>query len=463
MHIERHVVILDGSRPHDADDLALVLRQLVDEYTERGAEVTVYALRDAKIGHCVGCFGCWVRTPGECVINDEGREIARAIAQSDTTVLFSPVLFGGYSVELKKMVDRFLPLILPFFGTYRGEFHHAPRYDRYPRLVGVGVRRSSDSAESDGIFRVLIGRNALNFHAPSYAATVVSDSDTPRELSRRFRSLITTEDEWPLDEALAALPVSATPSRATTQPARTQRALLLLGSPKFTSPSTSGALGGYLMERLGEHGWETETLKLSARESRQGGWPALISAVERADMVVLAFPLYIDTLPVLVTAALEALATHRRALGSRTRHVRLAVISNNGFPEAQHNLPAVATCRRFAEESGIVWAGALAMGAGEAISGGRPLYAPNPTGLPTDHVARALQLAAEELAAGRPVSDEARATISQVPIPGAPAAAWYGVFGQTAEQHWKQTASGNGLSAERILGRPYQVLEASCA
>lgn len=35
-----------------------------------------------KITPCVGCFGCWVKTPGRCVIRDDAVTVYPLIAQS---------------------------------------------------------------------------------------------------------------------------------------------------------------------------------------------------------------------------------------------------------------------------------------------------------------------------------------------------------------------------------------------
>jgi multimeric flavodoxin WrbA len=56
--------------------------------------------------YCVGCFNCWFVTPGECVFNDYGRELAKRICQSDLLIIFSPVTFGSYSSYAKKIIDR---------------------------------------------------------------------------------------------------------------------------------------------------------------------------------------------------------------------------------------------------------------------------------------------------------------------------------------------------------------------
>jgi len=48
-----------------------------------------------QIAACVGCFGCWVKTPGNCVIDDYGRETTRKAIQSDLMVGLIPVTFGA--------------------------------------------------------------------------------------------------------------------------------------------------------------------------------------------------------------------------------------------------------------------------------------------------------------------------------------------------------------------------------
>lgn len=450
---EQKVVILDGSRAGD-EVAATALRTLTDLYEARGTDVQVFSLQGLKLGHCIGCFGCWLKTPGVCVHDDAGREIASAMMGSDTTVLLGRVEFGGYSPELKRMVDRFLPLILPYFGVYHGETHHMPRYSRYPRIVAAGLQRERNAEEAD-LFKVLVGRNAMNFHAPSHAAEVVADSDSPSEVRAGFERLLTAEDAWPLDPELAALLPAPDPISDVSGRDGVSRALLIVGSPKVKESSTSAVLGGRVRDGLAQRGWETETLKLKAGLRQDAGRAELLSAADRADLLILAFPLYIDSPPILVGEALRTIAENRRTQ-PEPRRQRLAVIVNNGFPEAFQNNAAVAICRQFAVQNGIAWAGALAMGAGEAISSGAPLAEASPSGLPTGHAVRALDEAAASLAEGQPVSVQAATGIAAVPIPGMPFEAWRGMFIQTAGQHWEQGVAANGLEPGQILDRPYE-------
>jgi multimeric flavodoxin WrbA len=138
-------------------------------------------LQDVFIAYCKGCFDCWVKTPGVCATQDGAGVVTRALASSDLVVLLSPITFGGYSSELKKALDRSIGIVSPFFTRIDGEVHHEARYARCPALVGVGVSEDRDPEEAQ-IFARLVGRNAINFHAPAHAVCIVSRDDSPEQM-----------------------------------------------------------------------------------------------------------------------------------------------------------------------------------------------------------------------------------------------------------------------------------------
>jgi hypothetical protein len=181
-------LILDGSTQTDGD-LTPILGAVGDELARVGCQVRMLPLREMKIAPCVGCFGCWTRTPGVCTIADDGRVYPEAAVGSDLLVYFTPITFGGYSSELKKALDRSICLVLPFFTKIDGEVHHKPRYQRFPRLVGLGVLRQPDS-EAERIFRTLVGRNAVNMHAPAYAAEALLVTECMERQREQVKSLL---------------------------------------------------------------------------------------------------------------------------------------------------------------------------------------------------------------------------------------------------------------------------------
>jgi len=150
-----------------------VVRIIEDEYRKADWNVRTMVIPKMDISPCMGCFQCWVRTPGICVINDEGRSVAEAWMQNDVVVLVTPLSFGGYCAALKSAVDRALPILSPFFMKISGEVHHKPRYEKYPALVGVGILPCRDD-ESAALFSRIIERHATNAHSPWHHAFVLS-------------------------------------------------------------------------------------------------------------------------------------------------------------------------------------------------------------------------------------------------------------------------------------------------
>ena len=339
----KNIVILDGTASADKD-LLPILDALSHVLQAEDSQILTFPLREMKLAHCIGCFGCWVKTPGICVEADAGREIAKAIVRSDVTVLFTPVTFGGYSPELKKMVDRLIPIASPFFEFDHDELHHPPRYSKRPRLLVVGVQRIPNEAEAH-IFKTLAGRNAINLHPASYAAEVVLASEDISVLQGRFEALMTRSDSLPFGDAAGSLMPAPVIPDITLKPDCVRRALLIVGSPKVNEASASGALGGFLLDRIQKQGWETESLTLRANLNRPEGAAELLSAVERAGLILFVFPLYVDALPYLVTKAMTVIASHRTA-ENNTATQRVVAIVNSGFPETHQNSLAMAICRR---------------------------------------------------------------------------------------------------------------------
>ncbi|MBE0467571.1 MAG: flavodoxin family protein [Candidatus Desulforudis sp.] len=181
-------LILDGTSESNFGQNQLS-ETVVTELKSVQWDVENLVLPALNIISCQGCFGCWTRTPGVCVIKDDAREVAGKVVRSDLVVLITPVTFGGYSAELKKIMDRLIPLISPFFTKIRGEVHHKPRYEKYPRLVAVGILPVPD-ADSEHLFKTLVSRNALNFHSPAYAAGVVSGTNGSAEVKGAVRELL---------------------------------------------------------------------------------------------------------------------------------------------------------------------------------------------------------------------------------------------------------------------------------
>lgn len=181
-------LVLNGSTT-EKSTVNIVSDYLVDFLRINNHEVDVIALRNEKIASCLGCFGCWLKTPGECVIEDAGSDLPRKVIQSDVVFLLTPATFGMYSSELKKALDRFAcPVLLPFFEKINGEIHHSNRYSKYPSLVAIGVLPNSDE-ESENTFTTLVGRNGINLHTRALSS-IIYENDKPNIIKEKVMATL---------------------------------------------------------------------------------------------------------------------------------------------------------------------------------------------------------------------------------------------------------------------------------
>ena len=221
------------------------------------------------------------------------------------------------------------------------------------------------------------------------------------------------------------------------------KAVLLIGSPRLKK-SASFTLGNYLLDRLAARDVTGETRFVQRDVRTDETREALTAAVAQADLVILSAPLYVDSLPAPATRTLEVLAQRLDARDRPARQQFVAII-NCGFPESAHNNVALAICEQFARTAGFAWAGGLALGAGEAVKG-RPLT--ESAGLARNVIA-ALDQAAEALAQGETIPNEAEALMRKPLIPPwvyhiMGQVGWilqsrqYGQFGKLRQRPWTE-------------------------
>jgi len=148
---------------------AAALEALLGRF-RRDSETQVIRPAGRKIANCVGCFGCWLKTPGICVIDDDCRAITREISRADRLVFFTPVVFGGYHPDIKAVLERSIGILTPFFRVFRGEMHHPLRAKgKAYEFIAVGIQERADE-EAAASFRQRVRRNALNFNGLTWQA-----------------------------------------------------------------------------------------------------------------------------------------------------------------------------------------------------------------------------------------------------------------------------------------------------
>ena len=82
-----------------------------------------------NVKSCLGCFSCWNKTPGECCIRDDMRMVIEKLLWADLTIWSFPLYYFGLPGQLKNLIDRQLPMTLPFMNAETESGGHPSRYD----------------------------------------------------------------------------------------------------------------------------------------------------------------------------------------------------------------------------------------------------------------------------------------------------------------------------------------------
>jgi hypothetical protein len=66
---------------------------------------------------------------------------------------------------MKKVQDRFIPLIHPYMALVDGEVHHKKRYEHYPYIGVIYQKSSEDTSEDIDLCHEIYKRFAVNFYS----------------------------------------------------------------------------------------------------------------------------------------------------------------------------------------------------------------------------------------------------------------------------------------------------------
>lgn len=107
-------------------------------------ETEIADISKLNIKPCMGCFSCWTKTPGSCVINDDMQILYKKIEAADVIIESFPLYIFGMPSGFKAAVDRCLPFMKTYLGTDdkdgHSSFHElrdAAMYDKKLVLIST--------------------------------------------------------------------------------------------------------------------------------------------------------------------------------------------------------------------------------------------------------------------------------------------------------------------------------------
>ena len=125
-----NVLVINGSPKGEKSNTYRLTHAFLDGMAEQCQQnvVTLTANR-LQIKPCLGCFACWNKTPGSCCLNDDMAEVIERILWADVIIWSFPLYYFGVPGPLKNLMDRQLPMTMPFMTADSESGGHPARYD----------------------------------------------------------------------------------------------------------------------------------------------------------------------------------------------------------------------------------------------------------------------------------------------------------------------------------------------
>ncbi len=257
----------------------------------------IISFRGQPIKPCLGCWNCWLKTPGRCAIKDQMAETYSAYVISDTVILLMDTAQGFINHNAKAYLDRTIPHYHPYIEIVDGECHHVARYERYPDLAfyydTAGLSKQEEQVIEDYLYRTA-------FHFRSDAYRIINEGNL------MLRPL---EPRLPKNRCLPF---------ASIQPM--EKLVIYNGSPR-RSRSNSGIILEKVVESLGDR---VEIRDLKERDR----WTEWLEAFPVDENVMFLMPLYVHAMPSHVMNFFEGLEP---SAGS------ISFLVQSGFPESSQS------------------------------------------------------------------------------------------------------------------------------
>ena len=389
------LIIHDGNQEYEA--------WIRENFLEQGEKAEIVT-DNGTIINCIGCFGCWVKTPGRCVLKDDYNRMGEMMAHAEELIIISRCVYGTYSPFVRNILDRCLPYIHPYFTKREKEIHHKARY--FNRLrTSVYFYGDCTEEEKKTALRT-VKANVLNFNG---ILEHISFSESREQIKAKGNKKGTAAE---------------------------MKIAMVNGSPK-AKDSASGAILSMLKEYCNQEVMEISLNKTQMKEQE-------IAELLKCDAIVIAFPLYIDSVPSHLLRCLVQVEEYVHLHGLK-KEIKTYVIINNGFFQGKQTLPAIEVMKHWADRCGFSFGKALGVGGGGMINYIKTV--PEGHG-PKKNLTRGLKEIAEDIAQMKTndtndntVSDRIRVFELNYP---AWAYKWQGEYG------WRLSAKKNGLKRKDL-------------
>lgn len=124
------ILVFNGSPKGERSNTLQLTKAFCEGIAQRvEVQTEIVPVYGKNIQDCRGCFRCWSATPGTCCIADDMAELIGKILEADLVLWSFPLYYFSLPSRLKALMDRLLPMNLPFMAKGAPGGGHPSRYD----------------------------------------------------------------------------------------------------------------------------------------------------------------------------------------------------------------------------------------------------------------------------------------------------------------------------------------------
>lgn len=145
------IIALNASPTMKRGMTSALMDNVLEGAKEAGAEIEIIYTQKLKISYCIGCFDCWVKTPGVCVHKDDMVPLLEKVKDADCVLVCTPLYADGMTAQMKTVIDRMIPLIDPHIENVDDHNRHVKRLKKLPAIALLSVCGFYELDNFDGL------------------------------------------------------------------------------------------------------------------------------------------------------------------------------------------------------------------------------------------------------------------------------------------------------------------------
>lgn len=191
------ITAFNGSPRGERGNTHAMIEAFLEGAKRAGADVENIPLAKKNIRHCLGCFTCWTKTPGVCVIKDDMAGLLEKYIESDIVIIASPLYVDYVSGIMKDFMDRSIPMVCPEFEKDgANQTRHKKRFEKYPGMIMMSNCGFPEAGQFE-VLKLYCQRRALNNKSDvvaqiyrSQGPLLESDDPETKPVVEKYRELL---------------------------------------------------------------------------------------------------------------------------------------------------------------------------------------------------------------------------------------------------------------------------------